>query len=277
MENEDKWAKIANQWNKYSRPAIFDPHRIAYKEHHFSAGERNIKTWLDLLPKSNEAFEFGCGSGCNLIYLIHAGKINKGAGIDISTGALNNASVLAKAYDVNNFCEFKYMNYFDFAPNEDDLFGIILSIQFINYITDLRSFFIKCSKISKTGSIILIHDVQHPVSPLIEFAYRIFKRYILRKMDANPTFLHYYKCNEIKMCAKKFGFSVVSEHYDMPHYFLPVMIIHRKLALTEYSSENIRLLVKNIYIAVRTVLEYVSKKLSKEKNSIWYCVILKKL
>lgn len=265
------------EWDKYEHPACLNPRRIAFGHLYFTTLEHYEVSWLVLLPASESAFEFGCGFGLHLCHLVGSGKVRRGVGIDISDGALKGAAKLAKALGVDHSCEFRRMDYVDLAPKES--YQIVLSIQFINYVKDVDSFFELLDRMTDPTSTILIHDAQRQTFGVSSFLGKSkFIRRLLRK-SALPSLenpLIYHKSETIKEKANAHGFSIISEFYVMPFFLVPFLEILYHLSIIEFSNKKLLLIAKGTYSALNSLVKVLSKILSNRKNSVWYCLILRK-
>lgn len=108
------------------------------------------------IKKSDKVLDAGCGIGGSSIWLAKNIQCTI-TGISISEKQINNAQILALKNEVNNFVQFKHMNYCE-TDFEDESFDIVWALESVCYAENKLDFIKEAFRILKPNGRLILAD-----------------------------------------------------------------------------------------------------------------------
>ena len=202
----EKFSKIAEEWwdptGKFKPLHKFNPIRISYIKNNiirsFKLDNTNIKPL-----KKVKILDIGCGGG-----LLSEPMCRLGAeviGIDASNKNINVAKLHAKKNNLN----IKYICSSPEDLNTKDKFDVILNMEIIEHVEDVKTFLESCSKLLKKNGIMFVATLNKTLKSYL-FAI-VGAEYILRWLPIGThEWEKFVKPEDLTNLLKKYNFSLDS-------------------------------------------------------------------
>ncbi len=174
-EEIQKFSSLAEEWwdvkGKFKPLHMFNPIRIEYItqmiKKHFKISDKKINPFKKL-----KILDIGCGGG-----LISEPMARLGAnvtGIDASEKNIK----IAKTHSKKNNLEINYINSSPEKLKETDEFDIILNLEIIEHVEDVKLYIDSCSKLLKKGGLMFTATLNRTIISYIKAI--VGAEYILR-------------------------------------------------------------------------------------------------
>jgi len=284
--DEQRFERVASTWDRRaSLPPQYNTKRIHHGDGiYFSSLGFFYQRLFDALPAipAGSAFEVGCGSGQNLIYLTTNGAIRAGVGIDISAGSIQAADMQAEHWQARglDFIHTDFDGYM--AAHGGVRYDLVLAMQVVKHFPDLDQFFANVRQVMGPRSLFLLSDGRSQPPSLVNR--------LMSKLKANPTLrrafrkgprtpekpdLYEHTWEDLVQSAGRSGLHYERGEYGFHRMARLINPVLYRWSTTEYESPLIRRLVKMSYLGLTRMCVWEDRLFSASSKGLRYAMVFR--